>query len=243
MEANTNSRPGSLDSANRKALTIGAVAKILGREFDDISISKIRYLEDQKLLSPRRTPGGYRLYSQADVERLTQILRMQRDEFLPLRVIRQELASGERKGPTGGAASLRRAGSVDAAKGSRLTLEELVDQTGAGPEVIADLEEWRIVQPTQVNGERLYDETDREIVKSCGELARFGVGGRNLRVLRTSADREASLLEAVIGPALRSSNHGRRKEAIENLEALAATCTNLTHLLLVRDLRQLTGEE
>src|SRR6478672_11005241 len=82
-------------SRPRKALTIGAVAKILGQEFDDISISKIRYLEDQKLLAPRRTPGGYRLYSQADVERLRAILRMQRDEFLPLRVIRQELATGD----------------------------------------------------------------------------------------------------------------------------------------------------
>src|SRR3978361_1889957 len=78
----------------RKALTIGAVCKILQSEFDDISISKIRYLEDQKLLTPRRTAGGYRLYSQSDVERLRTILRLQRDEFLPLRVIRQELAAG-----------------------------------------------------------------------------------------------------------------------------------------------------
>ncbi len=118
MEATTRSErranAGSGSSA-RKALTIGAVAKILGREFDDISISKIRYLEDQKLLSPRRTPGGYRLYSQADVERLREILRMQRDEFLPLRVIRQELATGgDRKDARGGgSASVRRAGSVD----------------------------------------------------------------------------------------------------------------------------------
>ncbi len=77
-----------------KSLTIGAVCKQLEREFPDISISKIRYLEDQKLLSPRRTQGGYRLYTPADVERLRTILRLQRDEFLPLRVIRQELAAG-----------------------------------------------------------------------------------------------------------------------------------------------------
>ena len=77
-----------------KALTIGAVCKQLEREFPDISISKIRYLEDQKLLTPRRTPGGYRLYSPGDVARLRTILRLQRDEFLPLRVIRQELAAG-----------------------------------------------------------------------------------------------------------------------------------------------------
>src|ERR1700675_4223956 len=80
--------------ARQKSLTIGAVCKALAQEFPDISISKIRYLEDQKLLTPRRTPGGYRLYTQGDVARLRTILRMQRDEFLPLRVIRQELAAG-----------------------------------------------------------------------------------------------------------------------------------------------------
>ena len=77
-----------------KSLTIGAVVKGLVAEFPDISISKIRYLEDQKLLTPRRTPGGYRLYSAGDVSRLRTILRLQRDEFLPLRVIRQELSAG-----------------------------------------------------------------------------------------------------------------------------------------------------
>ena len=78
----------------QKAVTIGTVCKALQQEFPDISISKIRYLEDQKLLSPRRTQGGYRLYTQNDVQRLRTILRLQRDEFLPLRVIRQELAGG-----------------------------------------------------------------------------------------------------------------------------------------------------
>src|ERR1700727_4039911 len=82
----------------QKAVTIGAVCKALAQEFPDISISKIRYLEDQKLLTPRRTPGGYRLYGQGDVDRLRTILRMQRDEFLPLRVIRQELAAGRSEG-------------------------------------------------------------------------------------------------------------------------------------------------
>ncbi len=235
---------GATDGApsNRKALTIGAVTKILGREFEDISISKIRYLEDQKLLAPRRTPGGYRLYSQVDVERLRTILRMQRDEFLPLRVIRQELAAGARQ-ERGESASLRRAASVDAGKGARLTLEELVDETGVAPDLIKDLEDWRLVQPGKLEGTKVYDDTDREIVKACSELARFGVGGRNLKVLRTTADRQAVLLEAVVGPGLRSSNHNARQEAMENLESLAAACSNLTHMLLVRDLRKLTGEE
>jgi DNA-binding transcriptional MerR regulator len=228
--------------SNRKALTIGAVAKILDREFDDISISKIRYLEDQKLLSPRRTPGGYRLYSQADVERLRTILRMQRDEFLPLRVIRQELAAGAREerlstGPR------RRPPAIEPGRGSRMALDELVDETGVGGELIKELEDWRLVKPETIDGTKFYDDTDVEIIKACAELARFGVAGRNLKVLRTAADREAALLEAVVAPGLRSSNHNRRREAIENLESLAAACNNLTHMLLVRDLRKLTGEE
>jgi DNA-binding transcriptional MerR regulator len=235
------------DSATRprKALTIGAVCKILQSEFDDVSISKIRYLEDQKLLNPRRTSGGYRLYSQSDVERLRTILRLQRDEFLPLRVIRQELAAGgdlimgdgERK-PTG---AVRRAILVDTSR-AYLTLEEVVEETGAREELIGELENFGIVQPEKREGKTVYDETDREIVRAANELSRVGVGARNLRVFRSSADREANLLEALLGPSLRSRNPERRKEALQSLESLAATVSHLKHLLLVRDLRRLAGD-
>ena len=240
------SRAAEAPSRPRKALTIGAVCKILQNEFDDVSISKIRYLEDQKLLTPRRTSGGYRLYSQSDVERLRTILRLQRDEFLPLRVIRQELASGgdlalpdgERK-PAGG--SVRRAILVDTSR-AYLSLDEVVEETGAREELIRELENFGIVQPEKRDGKLVYDETDREIVRAANELSRVGVGARNLRVFRSSADREANLLEAVLGPSLRSRNPERRKEALESLESLAATVSHLKHLLLVRDLRRLAGE-
>ncbi|HXR61459.1 MAG TPA: MerR family transcriptional regulator [Solirubrobacterales bacterium] len=233
-------------SRPRKALTIGAVCKILQSEFDDVSVSKIRYLEDQKLLSPRRTSGGYRLYSQADVERLRTILRLQRDEFLPLRVIRQELAAGgdvvlgdgERKPAAGG---VRRAILVDTSR-AYLTLEEIVEETGAREELISELENYGIVQPEKREGKTVYDETDREIVRAANELSRVGVGARNLRIFRSSADREASLLEALLGPSLRSRNPERRKEALESLESLAATVSHFKHLLLVRDLRRLAGD-
>ncbi len=228
------------ESRPRKALTIGAVAKILAQEFDDISISKIRYLEDQKLLAPRRTPGGYRLYSQADLERLRTILRLQRDEFLPLRVIRQELAAGHGRaaGARDAPGPRRRAVTVDAPR-ARLTAEQLLEESGASAELLGELEEYGIVQPARRDGAAAYDETDVEIVRAAGELARFGVAGRNLRVFRTSADREAALLEQLLGPALRSHSQARRKEALQTLESLAATCTHLQHLLLVRDLRRL----
>src|SRR3954469_2543024 len=133
------------DSRPRKALTIGAVAKILGQEFDDISISKIRYLEDQKLLAPRRTAGGYRLYSQADVERLRAILRMQRDEFLPLRVIRQELATGDFTGRrASGESQKRRAASVGEAV-TTFTREDLIAEAGVGDQFLRELQEFGIV--------------------------------------------------------------------------------------------------
>jgi DNA-binding transcriptional MerR regulator len=239
-------RTAEAPSRPRKALTIGAVCKILQNEFDDVSISKIRYLEDQKLLSPRRTSGGYRLYSQSDVERLRTILRLQRDEFLPLRVIRQELAAGgdlvlgdgERKPAAGG---VRRAVLVDTSH-AYLTIDEIVEETGAREELIRELENYGIVQPEKREGKIVYDETDREIVRTANELSRVGVGARNLRVFRSSADREANLLEALLGPSLRSRNPERRKEALDSLESLAATVSHLKHLLLVRDLRRLTGE-
>jgi DNA-binding transcriptional MerR regulator len=225
-----------------RALTIGAVVKQLEREFPDISISKVRYLEDQKLLSPRRTPGGYRLYAPADVDRLRTILRLQRDEFLPLRVIRQELAAGlaeseappvpEARGPRRATVALR-------GPGSMYRLEDVLDDTGADQSLVKELEDYGVIKGERRDGEQLYDDTEREIIRAVTELKRFGVGGRNLRVFRTSADREAALLEQILAPALRSRNPERRKEAVEALENLAAIASHLKHLLLIRDLRKL----
>ncbi|HEX2231768.1 MAG TPA: MerR family transcriptional regulator [Thermoleophilaceae bacterium] len=229
----------------QKALTIGAVCKQLEREFPDISISKIRYLEDQKLLSPRRTPGGYRLYGAADVSRLRTILRLQRDEFLPLRVIRQELAAGRADPePSKGKAapeprSRRRATVAVKGPGAIYRLEDILEDTGADRALVKELEDFGVIRGEKHDGEVMYDDTDREIVRAVTELKRFGVGGRNLRVFRTSADREAALLEQILAPALRSRNPERRKEAVEALENLAAVASHLKHLLLIRDLRKL----
>jgi DNA-binding transcriptional MerR regulator len=239
------------DGARRKSITIGAVCKALAQEFPDISISKIRYLEDQKLLTPRRTPGGYRLYTQGDVARLRTILRMQRDEFLPLRVIRQELAAG-RAGdgaaatppvgglpPREGVRSWRPRVSVREATGALYSHEDVLEDTKADAKLVRELEEYGVVKGELRGGVRYFDETEREIIGAVAELARYGVGGRNLRVFRSSADREANLLQQILAPALRSRNPQRRKEALEALENLAAVTTRLKHLLLVADLRKI----
>jgi DNA-binding transcriptional MerR regulator len=237
------------DAPRTKAMTIGAICKALEQEFPDISISKIRYLEDQKLLSPRRTPGGYRLYSAGDVARLRTILRLQRDEFLPLRVIRQELAAGRTEsdvaapaGGADGAVRRKRRPSVTApSTGALYSLEDVVEETRADPRLVSELEEYGVIKGENRAGVKYYDETEREIVRAVTELARYGVGGRNLRAFRTSADREAALLQQILAPALRSRNTKRRQEAIEALENLAAVTTHLKHLLLIRDLRKIVG--
>jgi DNA-binding transcriptional MerR regulator len=228
-----------------KPMTIGAVCKSLESEFSDISISKIRYLEDQKLLTPRRTAGGYRLYTAGDVARLRTILRLQRDEFLPLRVIRQELASGRTDsdtpapGQSRGDAVRRRTSVTATEPGTSYTLEEVLEDTGAESRLVGELEEYGVIKGELRAGVRHYDETEREIVRAVTELARHGVAGRNLRVFRTSADREAALLQQILAPALRSRNPERRKEAVETLENLAAVASHLKHLLLIRDLRKI----
>src|SRR5947199_6483378 len=140
VDMESSGTPAAPQPPRQKSLTIGAVVKQREREFPDISISKIRYLEDQKLLSPRRTAGGYRLYTSADVQRLRTILRLQRDEFLPLRVIRQELAAGRadpeavpsaRNGPDPRA--VRRASVAVRGDGALYTLREVLDETNADP--------------------------------------------------------------------------------------------------------------
>jgi DNA-binding transcriptional MerR regulator len=237
--------PAPASGPRQKAITIGAVCKSLSQEFPDISISKIRYLEDQKLLSPRRTPGGYRLYTQSEVARLRTILRMQRDEFLPLRVIRQELAAGRieesavaRPGREG-ARQARASVSVRDGSGALYSLEDVLEETKTDPKLVDELLEYGVVKGATRGGVRYFDETEREIIGAVAELARYGVGGRNLRVFRSSADREASLLQQILAPALRSRNPQRRKEALEALENLAAVTTRLKHLLLVADLRKI----
>jgi DNA-binding transcriptional MerR regulator len=235
-----------------RPLTIGQVCKLLVGEFPDISISKIRYLEEQKLLQPRRTSGGYRLFSTDDVDRLRTILRLQRDEFLPLRVIRQELAAGrgqdaprvagpgeatdpeaEHGAPRTGPIALRGGGTA------LHTLEQLCDETRASPALVKELRDFGVVQGTTRDGAIVFDDDEREIVRAAVELSHYGVGGRHLRVLRSSADREGALLEQLLGPSLRSRSAERRAEAVDALETLAATTMRLKHLLLVRDLRRL----
>jgi DNA-binding transcriptional MerR regulator len=219
----------------QRMLTIGTVCTRLKPEFPDISISKIRYLEDQGLLAPRRTQGGYRLFNEEDVERLETILRLQRDEFLPLRVIRQELAS------SGGTKERKRRRTGLATAEDELDLTELCQRAGIAPELARELEEYGLLASRVVDGEKRYREGDADIALACGKLSRYGIAPRHLRAFRTAADREAGLLEALVAPALRSRNQERRQSGLEDLQNLAELAQELSQLLFWRDLRELAG--
>ena len=211
--------------------TIGAVCERLRDEFPDISISKIRYLEDQGLLAPRRTRGGYRLFSESDVERLVTILRLQRDEFLPLRVIREELRS-----PTADRAKRRAAGLRG--EEDEIDLQELCARAGVSPEFALQLGEFGLLAPRIEAGDRLYRESEADIALACGRIARHGIDARHLRSFRTAAGRHSALLEQLVAPALRSRNPERRNAALDDLEALSGVAQELSRLLLTRDLRE-----
>ena len=125
--------------------------------------------------------------------------------------------------------------------GAMYSLDDVLEETRAEPQLVAELEDFGVIKGDVRGGVKYFDETEREIIRAVTELARYGVGGRNLRVLRTSADRESALLQQILAPSLRSRNPERRKEALEALENLAAVTSHLKHLLLVRDLRKIAN--
>jgi DNA-binding transcriptional MerR regulator len=232
--------PDDEPAARPEGMTIGAVCDLLKADFPSISISKIRYLEDQKLVTPQRTPGGYRLYSPLEVERLRTILRLQRDEFLPLRVIRQELESS-----TSGAFSvanqakqLKRAQLAEPAPTRRYTADEILSTTGAPAALLKALGEYGLIGDGRGGG---FDDTDREVVQTALELAAYGVEPRHLRIFRVAAEREAGLLQQLLTVGLRSRNPDRRREALEALESLAALASHMRHLMLISELRQIAN--
>jgi DNA-binding transcriptional MerR regulator len=207
--------------------TIGSICRRLQNDFPDISISKIRYLEDQGLLSPKRTRGGYRLFSEEDVERLETILRLQRDEFLPLRVIRQELAS-----PSTTERKRRRAGL--SAPEQEIDVAGLCERAGITAQQARELVDYGLLEPP-------FSEADADTAAVCARLTSAGADVRHLRKFATAAGNQADLLEALV-PKLRSRNPEARQGAIEDLHVLAQLAQELNQLLFWRALRLRAAE-
>ena len=201
MPAARSPRPGSGRDA---ALTIGKVIAALQADFPDLSVSKIRFLEAEGLLSPGRTPAGYRTYTAADVERLRFILTAQRDNFWPLKVIRAALE--EQSIETVEIASDRSTRPV------RLTAEDLAAAGGVDAEVIDQLIAGALIG---ADGSGRFGAADRRIVEAVAALRGYGLETRHLRPFKAAADREIGLLEQMLAPSARGGGRDRAARAAE----------------------------
>jgi DNA-binding transcriptional MerR regulator len=233
--------PSPPSAHSEQLLTIGQVVNLLKPDFPDLSITKVRYLEDRGLLSPTRTPGGYRKYSPSDVRRLRTILTLQRDEYLPLDVIRQRVdravlpISGTPLDPEAAPINTTR---VLKREESVYSWDEAPKAAGVDDEFFRMLAEFRLIDRTTASGPSL-GESDLEIARICHLLARFGVEPRNLRLLSSSVEREAALIEQITTPALKSTHPDKREYGEKMLQDLGALLSQLLHLLLYKELRKL----
>jgi len=231
--------PGVSVSRPDRLLTIGQVVAQLQAEFGDLSITKVRYLEDRGLLAPERTPGRYRKYSPADVRRLRTILTLQRDEYLPLEVIRQRIDRGSAPlGQALAAATMARATPTLKREDPQYTFAEATEATGVEEQFLRLLAEYRLIDRPAHPGPVL-SESDLEVARICHMLARFGVEPRNLRLLSSSVEREVALLEQVTAPSLRSAHPDKREYGESMLAELGGLLSQLSHLLLYKELRKL----
>lgn len=228
------------DVGDEKPLTIGSVVERLRTEFPDISVSKLRYLEEQGLVTPQRTKSGYRLYSSEDLNRLLRVLALQRDEYLPLKVIRRELERSPASPLPGARQGFSKSALMTVGESRDYTAEDVQHLTGADASLLSELEEYELVRARQVSGVRRYSETDVGIVGAAVQLAQLGLRPKNLRVLKSAVDRELGLVEQVVLPALRSHRQERRHEGLDQLDDIIRATTQLRQLLLARDVRRLT---
>ncbi|MCP2163834.1 transcriptional regulator FtsR [Goodfellowiella coeruleoviolacea] len=230
-------------------LSIGAVLAQLRPEFPDVTISKIRFLESEGLVRPARTTSGYRQFSAADVERLRFVLAAQRDHYLPLKVIKEQLDAADRGVPPATPSPRLPRGlvSVDGLPGPehfatgaevRMTREELLAESGIDKTMLAELEQYGLIRSGAAG---FYDPDAVMVARIVRAMTDFGIEPRHLRAFRASADREVGLLEQIVLPLYRQRDPEARGRADEVVRELAALSVTLHTLLVKAGLRGVTG--
>ena len=213
--------------------SIGEVLNLLRPEFADVTISKLRFLEAEGLVDPLRTPAGYRKYTPAHVERLRIVLGAQRDRYLPLRVIREQLLAEER-----GDAVIGSPTTVAEVGEARLTREQLRQRSGLDDAGLDDLEQYGLVVPGPGGH---YGPEALTVASIAARLAEFGLEGRHLRPYRATADREVGLLAQLLPPLSKQAGHNGWAQALETVHELAALCAQLHGALERQGLRSVRG--
>jgi DNA-binding transcriptional MerR regulator len=220
----------------RGYLGISEVLAQLRGEFPDISVSKIRFLETEGLIAPARSPSGYRRFGSADVDRLRYILSAQRDQYLPLRVIKERLARPDPSAGPGLAGqprpadpSVRRPGATDTplppgtSGDGMLSRSELVAAAGLTEALLTELETFGLVRRVG----RQYGQDALEVARAAAALTAYGVEARHLRAVRAAAERESTMIESLVAPILRQRGHGARDLAAQTAAELAGEVLRL----------------
>lgn len=220
----------------RAYLGIGEVLVELRAEFPDVSVSKIRFLESEGLISPARSPSGYRRFGPADVDQLRFILTAQRDQYLPLRVIRERL-HGEAAGD--GQAKPAREPAAD--RTEMVGRRELMEAAGIGEDQLAELEAHGLVRRVG----RLYGQDALDVAATVAALASYGVQARHLRGVRTAVERDVSLIEQVVAPTLRQRSPQARYAAAGTAREIAGLLLRLHRAMIESALTEagLPGDE
>ena len=221
--------------------SIGEVINNLRQEFPDLSVSKIRFLESQGLVDPERSPSGYRMFSEDDVNRIQYILREQRDHFLPLKVIKSKLTAWERgEEVTARPDSGPPPETYFAGSGVSLTREELSRSSGLNRRQINELVDQGVLDPIELpGGKSVFRDEDLVIARAGYRLLARGLEGRHVRALRLAADRETDLLSQLVVPLLRHRNPDNRRRAAEILADCAQAGAELQEGLVRSRLRRL----
>jgi DNA-binding transcriptional MerR regulator len=196
------------EARQSKLFNIGHVLAELNKEFQDLSPSKLRFLEEQGLVSPQRTASGYRKFTQLDIERIRIVLELQRDQYLPLKVIRAYLADLD----AGKQPSLPSGASVNPqhlrqARSKSFTKIELIAETAITDALISEAQDVNLI------GAEPFEAKDVEIARAIVHLQRFGIAPRHLRGLKASADREIGIIEGVVAPVLSKNDTANRSRA------------------------------
>ena len=232
--------------ATRNYQSIGEVLVAVKTEFPDITISKIRFLEAEGLIEPERTPSGYRKFYAQDVEKLKSILRMQRDEYLPLKVIKERLLqqeSGEEieldaDGEPVEAPVVEASEEIaDAPTGLQMSLEEMSAATGIEKERIKDLESFGIVCSHGPESAIYYDGDDYIVLSIVKDFFRYGVEPRHLTMYKHFEEREAAFFETIVAPMMRQKNPDARKAASQSLAELSKISRKFKQALLRTNIR------
>ncbi|MBW3594625.1 MAG: MerR family transcriptional regulator [Actinobacteria bacterium] len=229
-------------SRSRDYLSIGEVLDSVRVEFPDVSISKIRFLESEGLIAPKRTDSGYRMFYEPDVARLRFILQLQRDHFLPLKVIRERLAEADSNGgllpqvPSAPAVEDDVPKGPANVQGASLTRSELLKASGLTEPQLAELEDFGLVTAGEMGS---YDENDLLVAKAARRFFEYGVQARHLKMYRQFAEREAAFFEQIVTPVARRKDPQGQADAARSLGELASLAKQMKDAALRASLREL----